>query len=79
MSDIQGREERIGKGGEIVISAGQKDMLCFCRVQEECFLPGALASPYGWALWEGTLCLDLRAPLVEIPAAIILYFYFLKI
>lgn len=47
VSDIQGRKERIGKGGEIVISAGQKDMVCFSSVQEECFLPGALASPYG--------------------------------
>lgn len=47
VSDIQSRKEKIRKGGENVISVGQKDMACFPSFQEECFLPGALGFPYG--------------------------------
>lgn len=69
VSDIQGRKGRIGKGEENIISVGRKNTVYF---QEECFLPGALVSPYAWALWDRRLWLDPRDPPVEVSAAIFL-------
>lgn len=47
VSDIEVRKERIGKGGENVISVRQKDIVFYSGFQEECLLPGALVYPYG--------------------------------
>ena len=57
------------KRGENIISVGSENTVCF---QEECFLPGALVSPSGQAIWVRKLLLDPRDPPLEVSAAIFL-------
>ena len=40
MSDILVRKQRIGKGGENVISLGRENTVCFSTFQNKSFLPG---------------------------------------